>query len=143
MYGWTYTIRETTIKLAIAVMLVYCILALAHIIYSAISGVSSTAWDSVAEMLALAMNSSPTESLHNTCAGIVGKKAYQANVRVLKTSEKHLELVFGKIKDPNADVSKLVMNEQYGGKAGVKEDGDESLETERQEGMRKRAFSPV
>lgn len=95
-------------------MFTYCILVLAHIIYSAISGVSSTAWDSVAELVALAMNSSPTEILENTCAGILGRKAYQTHVRVLKTSEKHLELVFGEIKDLNADVSELVMNEEYG-----------------------------
>lgn len=106
-------------------MLTYCILVLAHLIYSAISGVSSTAWDSVAEMIALAMNSSPTEALQNTCAGIVGKTAYQTHVRVLKKGEKHLELVFGEVQDPNADISKLVMNEKYGSIAKAREDEDQ------------------
>ncbi|MCJ1464151.1 hypothetical protein MMC07_002764, partial [Pseudocyphellaria aurata] len=105
-------------------MLTYCILALTHLIYSAVSGVSSTAWDSVAELVALAMNSSPTETLHNTCAGMVGRKAYDTRVRVLKTSEKHLELVFGEARDTNAEYSKLAMNESYGGISRRNEDDD-------------------
>lgn len=142
MYGWQYTARGTTTKLAIAVMLTYCFLVLAHLLYSAISGVSSTAWDSTAEMVALAMNSSPTEALHNTCAGIIGKNAYQTHVRVMKTSEKHLELVFGEVKDPNADITKLAMNEKYGGIAGQgeKEDEDEPSILEGQGEIRKRAW---
>lgn len=123
-------------------MLIYCFLALAHLFYSAISGVSSTAWDSTAEMVALAMNSSPTEALYNTCAGIIGKKAYQTHIRVMKTSEKHLELVFGEVKDPNADIAKLVMNEKYGGIAGQggKADKDEPSLLEGQGEIRKRAW---
>ena len=132
--------REVPTKLAIAVMLAYCFLVLAHIIYLAISGVSSTAWDSVAELVALAMNSSPTEALQNTCAGIVGKKAYETEVRVLKTSEKHLELVFGEVKDSNADISKLVMNEKYGRISRVKEDEDGLVKPGAREGMRERAL---
>ena len=139
--GWTYTAQETTTKLAITVMLTYCALVLAHIIYSTISGVSSTAWDSVAELVALAMNSSPSEILQNTCAGIIGRRAYQTQVRVLKTSEKHLELVFGKVKDPNADVSELIMNEKYGSIAGGKDDEAETLTMEGHGGTRTRALS--
>lgn len=121
-------------------MLAYCILVVAHLIYSAVSGVSSTAWDSVAELVALAMNSSPTEALQNTCAGIVGKKGFQTHVRVMKTSEKHLELVFGEVQDPNADISKLIMNEKYGSIAEGKKDEDEALKLEGQGEIRKRAL---
>lgn len=138
MFGWIYTARDTTTKLAIAVMFTYCVLVLAHVIYSAISGVSSTAWDSVAELVALAMNSSPTETLQNTCAGITGRRAYETRVRVLKTSEKHLELVFGEIKDPNADTSEMVMNEKYGRVAIGKKDEDETFQVEGQGEIRKR-----
>lgn len=126
-------------------MVTYCIIVLAHIIYSAISGVSSTAWDSVAELVTLAMNSSPTETLQNTCAGVIGKAVYQTQVRVLKTSDKHLELVFGEIKDPYADVSKLVMNEKYGsisvgkknksGPLNVEMQGESQNESSKMEGQ--------
>lgn len=95
-------------------MLAYCALVLGHIIYSTISGVSSTAWDSTAELVALAMNSSPTEVLQNTCAGIIGSTALKTPVRVLATTQGHLELVFGELKDPNVQASTLVMNKKYG-----------------------------
>lgn len=91
-------------------MLAYCALVLGHIIYSTISGVSRTAWGSTAELVALAMNSSPTEIRKNACAGIIGSKALKTPVRVLTTTQGHLELVFGEVKDPNV----LVMNEKYG-----------------------------
>lgn len=60
------------------------------------------------------MNSSPTEILQNTCAGIIGVRALKTPVRVLATTQGHLELVFGEFKDPTAQVSTLVINEKYG-----------------------------
>lgn len=108
------------------VMIAYCLLVLGHIIYSAISGVSSTAWDSAAELVALAMNSSPTKVLENTCAGIMGRQALNTPVRVLETAPGHLELVFGQFKGPNGQTSELVMNKKYGKLAG--EDGNEDEE---------------
>ncbi|MCJ1260741.1 hypothetical protein MMC22_000603, partial [Lobaria immixta] len=95
-------------------MLAYSALVLGHIIYSAVFGVSSTAWDSTAELVALAMNSSPTQVLQNTCAGIIGRQALKTLVRVLVTAPGHLELVFGAVDGQNAPTSKLVMNEKYG-----------------------------
>ena len=122
-------------------MLAYCTLVLGHIIYSAISGVSSTAWDSTAELVALAMNSSPPQILQNTCAGIVGRQALKTSVRVLATTPGHLELVFGEVKDPNAQTSELVMNEKYG--KLMDEDGNENEERESnaQGTLRKRAVA--
>lgn len=125
LHGWFYSAGGTTTRLSLTVMLVYCALVLGHIFYSAISGVSSTAWDSAAELVALAMNSRPTEILQNTCAGIIGRKALKTPVRVLATTKGHLELVFGEIKDPNVPNSKLVMNEKYGRLTGENDDEDE------------------
>ncbi|MCJ1469537.1 hypothetical protein MMC07_008170 [Pseudocyphellaria aurata] len=125
--GWFYSTHGTTTRLALTIMLAYCILVFGHIVYSAISGVSSTAWDSAAEIVALAMNSSPTDTLQNTCAGIVGRKAFKTSVKVLATTPGHLELVFGDFKGPNAQNSQLIMNEKYGklAEAEAKEYDDE------------------
>lgn len=115
IFGWTYTVDEITTKLSVCVMLVYCILVLAHMIYSVFSGVSSTAWDSVAELLVLAMNSSSTEILQNTCAGIVGKKVFETHVRILATDKQHLELVFGEETEATkGSMSSVMINEEYG-----------------------------
>ena len=105
-------IDGTITKLAIAVMFGYCLLALGHTFYVAITGVSSSAWDSVAELIALAINSSPTDTLQNTCAGIIGTRAFQTPVRIVETTGGHLELLFGDRRD--LQTSKLRFNEKYG-----------------------------
>ena len=106
-------------QIAVAVMMVYCILAFAHIIYLGISGISSTAWDSIAEIVALAMNSSPTKHLQNTCAGIFGSKTFQIPVKIMVTNggsgkDEHLELVFGVAEQRNAQMSRMEANKKYG-----------------------------
>ena len=104
-----------------AVMFIYCILVLAHVVYLGVSGISSTAWDSTAEIVALAINSSPTEYLQNTCAGITGIKVFQTNVRVRTTSNgtghgghDHLELVFGGSEKEKTREGRLKKNVEYG-----------------------------
>ena len=97
-------------------MIAYCILAFLHILYATGSGISSTAWDSTAELIALAMNSSPTRHLQNTCAGIIGVKTFQTTVRVQASQSEggkdgHLELVFG---EPEAHMQRLEVNREYG-----------------------------
>ena len=102
-------------------MVAYCILAVCHIFYLGIAGVSGDAWDSVAEVMALAMNSSPTRHLHNTCSGIYGIKPFQTTVRVVATSGEasqkgnHLELVFGEQSPSQESGVKLEIDEEYGG----------------------------
>lgn len=142
-YGWLYSGSGTTTRLAVAIMLCYCILVLGHIIYSAIFGVSSTAWDSVAELVALTMNSSPTKILQNTCAGIVGRQALKTTVRVMATTPGHLELVFGEIEDPNLQASEPVMNEKYGKLTDDDNLGDEEIESNRQRTLRKRIIAQI
>ena len=107
----------TATKLAIAVMFIYCLLASSHTLYAIITGISSSAWDSVAELVALAINSSPSDVLQNTCAGIIGTRAFKAPVRIAETTEGHLELLFGDRHD--LQTSEFRVNEKYGGIAGL------------------------
>ena len=88
------------------------------LIFSVI-GISSTCWDSIAEVTALAMNSTPTAILRNTCAGISEIRIFKLPVRILAMRDlegegEHLELVFG---DMDADQAKRVSikpNQKYG-----------------------------
>ena len=68
--GYAYSTHGPTPKVAISFLLAYCFAAVAHILYAGISGISSTCWDSIAEVTALAVNTTPTTALRNTCAGI-------------------------------------------------------------------------
>ena len=111
-YGWAYMIDSVFIKLGIAVMFGYCLLTFGHFVFAIITGISSSAWDSVTEIIALAMNSSPTEALQNTCAEITGKRPFQTIVRIRETSVGHLELLFEEESDYKMQTSELKLNEK-------------------------------
>ena len=106
--------------LAITLMTIYCTLAVSHTVYLMISGLSSDAWDSAAEIFALAMNSSPTQHLKNTCSGIIGLKPFRTRVRIIATSNTavdkadHLEIVFGGKSEAKVAEVGLQINEEYG-----------------------------
>lgn len=87
------------------------------------------------------MNSSPTEILQNTCAGLIGRQAFKTPVKVLVTTPGHLELVFGEVKDPKAQTSQLVMNEKYGKLTVEGDTGDKEPEFNAQGTLRKRAVT--
>lgn len=118
MQGCAYSIDGIFTTLAIVVMFAFCVLAIAHAVYLAVSGVSSNAWNSAAEVVALAMNSSPTTYLHNTSAGIIGVNTFKTSVRILAkgrdVQREHLELVFGDEGLADPGTSKLVKNKDYG-----------------------------
>lgn len=97
------------------------------------------AWDSAAELVALAMNSSPKEILQKTCAGIIGRQALNTPVRVSATIPGHLELAgFDEIKDPTAQVSRLVMDQKYEKLTGHDDNEHEEPQSTAQETLRLR-----
>ena len=117
--GYSYSTRGTAPKLAIAFLLVYCILVVLHFAYAGVSGISSTSWDSVAEVTALAANSTPTKELQNTCAGITEHRIFELPVRVLVTPDnegdgEHLEMVFGDVDDEEAQKRRIMPGRVYG-----------------------------
>ena len=82
-------------------------------------GTSSTDWDSVAEVTALAMNSTPTAALRNTCVGITKFPIYQLPLWVLAKRDKagdgeYLVLVFGAGSGEEKDGKLLQVNRAYG-----------------------------
>ena len=100
-------------------MILYCVLAFLHVVYSVVTGISSTAWDSSAEVVALAMNSTPTAHLKNTSGGIIDAKTFKTPVRVLATkgiggTEEHLELGFGQDHQRDGRWERLGLNREYG-----------------------------
>ena len=88
-------------------------------IYLGSTGISSGCWDSAAEVVALAMNSAPTQHLQNTCSGIIGMKPFRTRVRILATTsaageQDHLELVFGENAELHGRGVKMEFNREYG-----------------------------
>lgn len=92
--GYAYSYKGKTHKAAIGVLVFYILLAVLHLGYSLRTGWASTSWDSLPEIAALAMRSRPTQTLHNTGAGIESVCVFEENVRVRARDGHHLELVF-------------------------------------------------
>lgn len=93
--GYAFSSEQVTSKIACAILMLHVLLALLHTIYSLRSGLSSSSWDSVTELIALAMNSTPSDALKNTCAGIDLPSTMGLPVRIVEseTIEEHLEVV--------------------------------------------------
>ncbi|KAL9615115.1 MAG: hypothetical protein Q9167_000433 [Letrouitia subvulpina] len=117
--GYAYSISGLAPKVTITILLVYCFLTVLHLFYTTLTGISSTSWDSISEFMVLAVNSSPTEKLRNTCAGIISMNIYKLPVRVLTSrdeadEDEHLELVFGSVDEGAAKKSRISENRRYG-----------------------------
>ena len=118
--GYSYNTRGTTPKIAVCILLTYCMVAFAHVLYTGITGVSSTCWDFISEVTALAVNSQPTVLLRNTCAGITELNIFKLPVRVLarrddqQSDGEHLELVFGDIGEKTTQYTTIKANRGYG-----------------------------
>ena len=118
--GFAYNTRGVPPKVAICLLLAYCVFALAHILYAGITGISSTCWDSIGDVTALAINSTPSALLRNTCAGITELDIYKIPVRVLALRDdessdgEHLELVFGELDEKAIQHRIIKQNRVYG-----------------------------
>ena len=117
--GYAYSIEGLAPKLTGTILLIYCFITIIHVLYSLLSGVSSTSWDSISEFMVLAVNSSPTDKLRNTCAGIISMNVFKLPVRVLRSKDEpdddeHLELVFGSVDESVAKKTRINENQRYG-----------------------------
>ncbi|KAL8947621.1 MAG: hypothetical protein Q9222_006119 [Ikaeria aurantiellina] len=117
--GYGFGLEGVAPKLTAAVLLIYCALVVGHILYAGISGVSSTSWDSITELVTLAVNSSPSIQLRNTCAGVAQMGVFQLPVRILTSRNAtddgdHLELVFGGVDQSTVKRYRIQENHDYG-----------------------------
>jgi len=108
--GYAYSYKGATQLAAIAVLLLYVLLATLHFGYSLWTGWASTSWDTLPEVAALAMNSDKTQTLHDTGAGIATVGVFEETVRV-RAREGGLELVFD---DTQANAFVVRRNREYG-----------------------------
>ncbi|KAL8682702.1 MAG: hypothetical protein Q9186_001298 [Xanthomendoza sp. 1 TL-2023] len=117
--GYGFGLDGIAPKLTAAVLLLYCALVMVHVVYTLTSGVSSTSWDSITEMMALAVNSNPTKHLRNTCAGVAQMAIFQLPVRILTNKDMgedddHLELVVGGVEELVSRRCRIQENREYG-----------------------------
>lgn len=92
--GQAYTLEGFPTKLAISILLIYCILAVAAIVHAFIASTSSTSWDSIAELTALALISERPTAIPNTSAGIERIGTFRRFVSVKVRQGAGVQIVF-------------------------------------------------
>jgi hypothetical protein len=89
-------------------LVIYSLIALIYVVYSTcFAKTTSNSWESIAELVALAVNSQPSAALHNTGAGIATFSTYKQPVGI-RVSEDHLQMFF------EGGGEKITPNECYG-----------------------------
>ncbi|KIX95139.1 uncharacterized protein Z520_09055 [Fonsecaea multimorphosa CBS 102226] len=100
-YGYGYRWEGSkTVQFGIIVLLIHVAIAAIHslfLIYKVVIQKEGlvAAWTTVAELITLAMNSSPSPRLQDTCAGVMAAKTWRQVVTVRETYPGHLEMVVG------------------------------------------------
>lgn len=93
--GYAWSLDSTSIKLALAVLILYCVYVIAYLAYAFSAGHVSTSWSTISGLTALAINSHPTHVLRFTSAGIERTDTFRNLVSLREIEETgQLELVF-------------------------------------------------
>ena len=87
--GYAWYASGISDYLATAVVLIYMLMALAHTIWVVTKGVTSSSWDTVTELLALALQSPESDSLRGSGAGIerLGTYGRLTKLRAIKDQQ--------------------------------------------------------
>jgi hypothetical protein len=131
--GLGYGPDVLAVRLSLAILILYSVIAVSHIFFTVWTGISSSSWDSMTEIVALCIHSRPAAELENTCAGIKATRVLESRVRVAAThgwgdegktrhdtedadateqSASHLELLFDS--GEQATMSAVKLNHEYG-----------------------------
>jgi hypothetical protein len=114
LYGYGYATRSTSILLAMAVMLTYCIITLLYIVYILITGSTSTAWNSAIELVALALQSRRPDHLGKIGVGLDSIHTFKEGVGIRVNQDNELELVFAHDRDiDKRGLRKIERNKEY------------------------------
>ncbi|OKL63026.1 hypothetical protein UA08_01689 [Talaromyces atroroseus] len=87
--GLAYSGNSTSYYLSLALLYVHLLLAILHTVYSVLARRSSSAWESLTDLIVLCINSSPASArLQNTSGGITEHALYKHPVwiRVIKSN---------------------------------------------------------
>lgn len=108
--GYAYSLNGATSIAAIIVLLIYCLMVVIHTIYVCCHAQSSSSWDSISEVVALAMQSRKTASLGNTGSGISTTEIFRSPVQIRDVGER-IGITFD---DTRAGTKNIEENKEYG-----------------------------
>lgn len=100
----TYSSKSTTVQLSLAVIAIYCLVTIVYLGAVAWTGVTGHSWDSIGELITLALNSRTPQHPKNVSVGIETLATYKEMVSIQANDEDRLELRFHD--DPGATATK-------------------------------------
>jgi hypothetical protein len=113
-HGYGYGTRSTSVYLAMAVILAYCVITVIYILYTLITGSASNAWSSGIELVTLALQSKKPDHLGHTSVGVDSIKTLSESVGVRVNVDNELELVFAHDRDfETRNLRKIARNKEY------------------------------
>jgi hypothetical protein len=117
-YGYGYGFRSATSWAAIAALILYALLVIGHMVQILIMHMrkrhlGSDGWDTVGDILALAMNSKPSARLYGTSGGVHDGSTWQEIVKIRETGGEHLELQFDADRQDDAGAMVAVGKKYY------------------------------
>ncbi|KAJ5161366.1 hypothetical protein N7492_006758 [Penicillium capsulatum] len=108
--GYAYSLGGATSIAAIIVLLIYCLLVIAHAVYVCFNSRSSSSWESISEIVALALQSRASDYLRNTGPGISTKDIFRSPVQIRDVGQR-VQLTF----PDTSDGSRMIQeNKEYG-----------------------------
>ncbi|KAJ5701047.1 hypothetical protein N7488_008595 [Penicillium malachiteum] len=108
--GYAFSSNGPTAIVAIVILLIYCVVAISHTLHVCFTCRSSSSWDSIPEIVALAIQSPPTKVLKNTGAGISTKNIFKHDVQI-RDVDGRVQLMFDDTKIGSLSVEE---NKEYG-----------------------------
>ncbi|KAI4640011.1 hypothetical protein J4E93_008810 [Alternaria ventricosa] len=96
-YGYGYGLQNTAVWAAMVILLLFALMLIVHVAfigYSIARGryYGGECWEDVAELIALAMNSAPSDKLYGTSAGVERPETWTSMIQIQETGDQHLEL---------------------------------------------------
>ena len=85
--GYTWYANGVSDDLAIAVVILYMFIALAHTLWVLTTSVTSSSWDTVTEILTLALESPVSDALKGFGAGVERLQTYRRMIKVMARKE--------------------------------------------------------
>jgi len=111
--GYGYDLSETAVKLSLSVIVFYIAVVLGYLLYTIVTGIVASSWDSVAELVILAINSQrPAGLLKNTSVGVDTLNTYRQPVSIRINHHDSLELVLDSTGQA-ANYTEVLANEEY------------------------------
>ncbi len=113
--GYGYDSSTVPVRLSLTVLFIYILIVTVYVAYSLFTGRTATSWDSIGEVVMLALNSRQPEHIKGCSVGVETLSTYRkpVNIRIQK-KKNEAELIFED--DPglqNTEYKVVELNERY------------------------------